>query len=82
MNILKQKLKLVPSPIKEMIEESIKYSEWDQSKLCNLCESFSWINNGVFNDPDFWGAIDDEIEYHAEMFNKNRMFMNHNINAC
>ena len=62
MKTLKQKLKLVPSPIIDMIKKSIKYSAWDQSKLCNLWESFSWINNGVFNDPDFWEAVHCEIE--------------------
>lgn len=56
---LQQKLKKVPSPIKEMIEEAAE----EPIKECDiLSESFKWFDNKVFKDIDFWEAVHCEIE--------------------
>lgn len=72
MKTLKEKLKLVPSPIREMIDKAIKNCKWDQSELNMLWESFNWFKNNVFDDPDFWDAVHKDLEHHVEQYNKRR----------
>lgn len=69
MKTLQEKLKLVPSPIREMIKQAT-YKRG--KKPFYLWQSFDWNNNKVLNDQNFWSGVDDEIEYHAEQFNKKK----------
>lgn len=74
MKTLKEKLNLVPSPIREMIEDEIREcpSGVDPKECDMLYESFRF-NLEYF---DFWDAVHLDLEHHVEQYNKKRKKMN------
>lgn len=64
MSTLKQKLKKIPSPIREMIIENIKYDDPVTNNALHdidLYGSFYWDTAKHIPDTDFWGGINEEI---------------------
>lgn len=72
MKTLQDKLKLVPSPIREMIEEAIATTPTIKYRNIELYLDFWFHDNTVFIDPSFWSAVYLDLEYHAEQFNKKK----------
>lgn len=65
MSTLKQKLKKIPSPIREMIVVNIKCDEPvtnNALSYTNLCASFYWDIAKHIPDGEFWEGINEEIE--------------------
>lgn len=63
MSTLKQKLKKIPSPIREMIVVNIKHSDWSSKFTCeDINYSFYWSKARHIPDDDFWWGVNDEIE--------------------
>ena len=62
MTTLKQKLPRIPSPIREMIVENIKSSDWgDRLTGDNIDVSFQWDAAKHIPDWYFWDGIYYEI---------------------
>jgi hypothetical protein len=62
MKTLKQKLKHIPSPIREMIVENIEYSKWKIDDSDNgIKYAFAWHSSKHIRDYTFWVGIHEEI---------------------
>ncbi len=62
---LKQKLKKVPSPIREMIVENTNdhYGDWKgYADTGNIGNAFIWQSAKHIPDAEFWCLINEEIE--------------------
>ncbi len=64
MSTLKQKLKKVPSPIREMIMDNIKNCSFSGNALEDdediVC-AFTWHSAKHISDSDFWLGVDNEL---------------------
>lgn len=59
---LQQKLKKVPSPIREMIEENIRIGGWRMPYAEEGIEhSFWWRNATHIPDSEFWDIVHEEL---------------------
>jgi hypothetical protein len=66
MKTLKQKLKHIPSPIREMIVENINSERPQHLSHCldnhdNILPSFDWEHSIHIPDALFWDGINEEI---------------------